>query len=1123
MDFNSAQKKAIENKHPLVVISAGAGSGKTRVLTERIMYILEKAYHEPSSSLGATIEELAAITFTEKAAREMKDRVRKRLAKKELEALTTEEADYWKTQKELVERALISTFHSFCQQLLGQHAMAANLPPTIRIIDEVEARQLKRETIKTLMQNIEFTSVANEFFQYMSKDQLISVIEEIHANISELVVGEEAITQLDPDQMLEKQTEAMIMKQQERVSQFHHEAQRLVREFPSGEDLTKAQQAHVERLIEAFQAQASPTTPNQYIAWLQDIMPKRTDKKWEETVPALYELFEEHWKPLKEDWKSIGGEVEIDEVAQELLGKFVSLLGQFHLRYKKEKDKLGVVDFSDLQQKAVALLEIDHVKKSCQQQYKHMLIDEFQDTNRLQLEMLNRIQPVYRFIVGDTKQSIYRFRGANVRLMNELEKEASEQTHADAIDMNINYRTCRPIIQGINELFSSAMSQEITESFQTRYTALEADRESEDAEKLIELIVLPEDEDETDEINLYDQLASRVTEMVRSGKPRIMRSEEWQAPMFKDIAVLIPARTNLLKLERALSKKQIPYTVYGGIGFYDRQEVIDVLALLRWLNRPFEDSHLLAILRSPLIGLTMNDFLTISEEKEESQSYSEFMYNWSEGEWVAPNHIKEALKTIQAWVNRYVPLSAAESMSDVIYQLLVDIGFIHSILVETNGLQKVKNVEKILSMIDQYQALTLEELLQMIDERMALSDKEGEAEMERSEGNALHIMTVHASKGLEFPIVCLPQLERPVRGDSGKIRFHPQLGLVMNVEEEAEQLGEKKIQRATPGYELVKDESSQEAEEEAKRLFYVATTRAKDYLFMIGKEPGAKKSWLHLVDEAKKTSGLEQYVIEASHIPEQAAHQPTVEIYHKAPISSQKEVLLPLSVSEIMTFMEDPNEYYDRYILGIQDTRWHRERQEESTDRKNAIDPTLLGTIVHRACELRDYGFQTEAAIYEALLLVEDLPQKEHYLDEIKKLMEAYSDEQKEALGRPVANEWSFAVELAGAEVIGEIDKVVRRDGLLHLIDFKTNQVHKAGREWLKKYDVQLHLYKMAYENVTGMEISSMSLYLLRDQEQPIHAFNDNPEKTQHILDAITKLVYLKKTALTRDEFLAYT
>ncbi|MDV2684940.1 UvrD-helicase domain-containing protein [Alkalihalophilus lindianensis] len=1119
MDFNDAQKRAIENEQSLVVISAGAGSGKTRVLTERMMYLLEKNYLDQESSIGATIEEIAAITFTEKAAREMKDRVRKRLSEKVDESETAHEASYWSEQKELVERAHISTFHSFCQQLLGQHAIAAKLPPKIRIIDDLESRQLKRDVLKKQLQDVEFTAVAKEFFHYMSKDQLIVTIEEIHAAVSELVVGEDAILELQPEEMLRAQVEAILKKQQEKVQAFHQVATQLIQELPSGEGLTKAQFAHVERLQEAFAAPMSTESPNDYIKWLQEVMPKRTDKKWQDTLPSLFQLFEGYWKPLKEEWKSIGGDVVVEEKAAHLLNQLMYLLGKFHLSYKKEKNYRGVVDFSDLQQKAVSLLTNSAIQKAVQKQFRHMLVDEFQDTNRLQLEMLNQIQPHYRFIVGDTKQSIYRFRGANVRLMNELEAVAKEQENADAIDMNINYRTCKPIIDGINALFASAMTDEITESYQTRYTALDAHRQPEISnQKQIELLVLQKEEEEVDS---YDQLANRITEIIHTKQPRVFKEGSWQAPDFKDIAVLIPARTELLQLERAFLKKQVPYTVYGGVGFYDRQEVVDIITFLKWLNRPFEDVYLLSILRSPLIGLTMNDFLTISEQKETVQSFADYIYNWSEQDWDAPTPIAEALRKIKTWLERWVPFTWQESCAVTLNELIIETGFLNSLLLQSNGLQKVKNVEKVIQLIEQSMSNSLEEIVELIDERIELSDKEGEAEMERTEGDAVHIMTVHASKGLEFPIVCLSQLERPVRGDKGSVRFHHQLGIVMSLEEEGDNLNTKPEKQVTPGYDLVKDETSKEAEEEAKRLFYVAATRAKDYLVMIGEQPGAKKSWLYLVEDAKAEGELEHYLIEVDGVSEQQPHSPSIEHYTKAPLHPRKNVPVPLSVSEIMTFIHDPKEYYEDYVLGMNRLKWRAEVRESIGKEERKLDPTVVGTIVHRACELRDHGFSSSDAINEALLQIEDLPNTLLYQQEVEGLMDMYSEAQQEELGKPVANEWSFAVELFGAEVIGEIDKVVHRDGVLHLIDFKTNRIKNSGQEWLEVYDIQLYLYKMAYEKVTGDKITSMSLYVLRDKTQPLHTIVADKTRELYIVKMIERLVYLRQSNANLEEYVS--
>lgn len=224
MEFNTVQRQAIFSNQSLLLVSAGAGSGKTRVLTERFVYLCEVRYNDPENPLGASVDEIVAITFTEKAAREMKDRIRKRMKEKENHAATEGEALFWKEQQTLLERAFISTFHSFCQRLLSQYALHADLPPRTRVLDDLESTVKKREILNQMFEEKELFQRAYSLFSIMSEQQLMETIEQLHGEIVELTVGEEAINQLEVDKMLHVQMEAKRMEQNVILQSFHKEA-----------------------------------------------------------------------------------------------------------------------------------------------------------------------------------------------------------------------------------------------------------------------------------------------------------------------------------------------------------------------------------------------------------------------------------------------------------------------------------------------------------------------------------------------------------------------------------------------------------------------------------------------------------------------------------------------------------------------------------------------------------------------------------------------------------------------------------------------------------------------------------------------------------------------------------
>ncbi|WP_017726828.1 UvrD-helicase domain-containing protein [Halalkalibacterium ligniniphilum] len=1126
LTFNTEQERAIFSHKPFVVLSAGAGSGKTRVLTERYIYVCEQKWKEKSLGIGhfgATVDEIVAITFTEKAAREMKDRIRSRLHERMNEAVENGEgelAEFWRVQKEKMDRATILTFHSFCQKLLTEYAMEAGLPPRISILDEKEAMLVKRGILKDLFQRSSLGESFDLLLQIFSKGQLIESIEALYGRIRELSSDPKIFARLNGREMLEKQKDALQTQKKQMIMAFHEKAKGCVEAFSGLSGLTKSMQDHVERIKALYPSVHPDMGPDEYIAKVEQMMPGRGHKSWAEKAPPLQEIYETHWKLLKEQWKSFSSATVIAPHLVHVLDHFLCVLQHFHLEYEEQKQRRGMLDFSDLQQKAVILLQKTAIQQACRLQFRHIMVDEFQDTNQLQMEVLRHIQPDYQFLVGDKKQSIYRFRGADVSLMREVGEQAKKREDAEYIEMSTNYRTSKPVIDVINSLFTSIMASKDETSDQMDYVPLVPARPSEkEGEQRVELIAIEENTEEEEGKQGQgesEMLANRLVEMMRSGTPRVFTEWGWQRPRWQDMAILIPARTHLLQLERALTEKGIPYIVYGGVGFYERQEITDFLSILQWLNRPFESLYLFSLLRGPLFGLTLDDLLGVQLQLQEQQTLPDYVLkgDYAHNEQLSLK-VKKAFDKINQWLEQWVPFRAQPTLSSHLHLLFEASGLKTALLLQHNGVQKVKNVEKLIREIVSWRMLVLEDILEKLEQLKTLVSQEGEAEIELEEGDAVHIMTIHASKGLEFPIVCLPQLGRRPRSDKGKVRFDLNQGIVLQYEyEEEEEESPKKYE--SPGYALVKAQGEEEALAETKRLFYVATTRAKDYLLMIGTKSSSRHSWLSFIEEARDENPfLETAMLNTAHVDEQNPWQQEEQTHSLPPVMARSPKIERFSVSELMTFMKSPTLYYETYVLGIHSLF----QANGETSKASPVQPSTLGTLVHRACELRDYGFTTEEAIEEAIASSEQELEEKAYRDEMIELMENYHDGIIAELGEPVANEWSFSVEVEGAEIVGEIDKIVRKDEKAHLIDFKTNQIWRSGKELFSYYEPQLYLYKLAYEQETGEAVGSLCLYVLRDKKEPLHILPQEKGAEEEVREAIRKLVHLRQTNANRSEY----
>jgi ATP-dependent helicase/nuclease subunit A len=1121
MERNIQQRAAIFSKKPFITVSAGAGSGKTSVLTERYRFILEECLH--SNSFGANVKEIVALTFTEKAAREMRNRIRSQIEKM-VESSNDPSKQFWMTQLQDFEQATISTFHSFCMKLLKEYSFEADVYPDFSLMDDLQSSQLKKQVINDLLEEANYLDKWQSLYVYYPpskiKDLVISVYGKMRefetpiqhwlseANVLDQSVLEQEVLNL----------EASIINQ---IEHFKLVAIEYRSEFPAPELITRASavQARLKEIIDIIDSLSIGA-----MNWYQSIIKINVPNTAEKHAPALYQFYKHELLPFKEEINSQFKQIAVFNkqllssgqigIMNEIMTVFANILLHFDQVYTREKRALNVLDFSDLQQKAISLLEHDHIQELCRKQYKHFLLDEVQDTNHLQMSLLERINPTYRFIVGDGKQSIYRFRGADVSLikqMSELAKKDSE--NGEYINLFINYRTCASIIDFVNLTFEQLMKvdqSEVQIPYKIQYEKLESARTgNREQENRVELY------EASDKDSEYQFIANRIVEMKKMKQEiydkdtKIWRNVDWH-----DIAILIPTRTNLLKLEIELQNKSIPYTVYGGLGFYDQPEVRDIIMFLQWLNRPYEELHIFAFLKSPLIGLTLDDLYKIKQASKKdvaSYLYQQHFINDSS----LSDHAKKALMKFSRFFLDYIPFIPSAGIKTSLRQLFQKSGLETICLLQKNNVQRVRNVEKLIDILAGFNSISLEEMINRLTVVMEFSEKEGNAEVELTDENSLHIMTVHASKGLEFPIVFVTNLNGTPRSDSGDVRFDETIGLVAKckVENEVDLLASP-IEIKPLIFSQTEEISKRQGEEEWKRLFYVAVTRARDYLVLTAHGQG-RGSWLDQLNTVMEMDNLLQDKIKMIDTFQNEERVVLNRKEYELPNYQKREDLpVSFSVSEVTSFIHDPSSYYMKHVLkldvNLDEEEGQREYDEWLDEETPKYSPAILGTLVHRACELIDLGYQNNDAMNLALRemsLRED--EQPLYLGKLSMFLQHYERSQ-DKLGDPIANEWKFTLDIDGVYIIGEIDKVVKTENCYHVIDLKTNYITEDNIHTLiEYYKPQLYLYKLAYENINDVTIKSMKLFFLRNKENGIYDIPFEIEFENHLKEQIRKMAKL--------------
>jgi ATP-dependent helicase/nuclease subunit A len=706
-----------------------------------------------------------------------------------------------------------------------------------------------------------------------------------------------------------------------------------------------------------------------------------------------------------------------------------------------------------------------------------------------------------------------------------LINEVKENDFFSFIDMNTNYRTCASIIQFINGLFGQEQlmgddPSEINQMYKTSYSPMTASRNDErSAQHRVEYIKVTEEQEKSQNENQYVMMARRMVELEKERFEIFDKDQEgWRPVEWRDMAVLMASRTNLTTLEMALKEYEIPYNVYGGLGFYERQEVVDFLSLLQWFNKPYEPLYMMAVMRGPLFGVNMDEFLEIQHAQGKELNFPTFIYKKLFKQ-LDSQELQTKLEKFCRLYEKWIPFSWTTSNRKQLVNLFEDSGLKKVLLLQKNNLMKIKNVEKLMDTIINLNAGSMDEMLDNISILATLSEKEGDAEVELTGGNFVHIMTVHGSKGLEFPVVFVPNLSKGIPAEKLPFRYEVLEGLsaTFTVDDEEDLLAEP-IKLATPNFESIHILSSDQAVEESKRLFYVALTRARDLLILSSKDKGYKNTWYSWLEEAISNSEQLANLVQVKEgVPEQKVNKEGKEIYKGPKVKLDRSIPISFSVSEVMSYLSDPDSYLEKHLLKL-DEGWLEE--PETTDEfmmdeklaadeiQNQVDPRTLGTLVHRICELLDKGYSETDAYREALTTIME---KDVYLNKVKPLIQSY---QNKDFGQPIENEWGFVLDVDGIQIIGEIDKVVHKEGRFEVLDLKTNRIKDNVAELIHYYKPQLYLYKLAYENQKQVTIDKMSLVFLRDEGQGVYEVKYETSFEDQLKKIIQEMAHLKREVL---------
>jgi|GEM_PF-413935 len=908
------QEKALD-LHRHLSVTANAGSGKTTVLARRFVEIL--------LNTRAEVQNVVAITFTEKAAGELSRRIASEVETqiRQLRAqVLTFQSNGLRIDEELLSRlsrleeirselpsAPISTIHAFCARILRQYPVEAGIDAGFTIGGTLDTNRLMDEAFRKTFAEIlssrdSSTQVINSAFAEKERvlDTLRSLGRRTLEDVLRLALKKRDVIDRLIDTGIFEKTDAELIH-------FWQEVE--------NRELLSQLRRHHELLSTAisFSACSRDLRPHLDLLYREDLeFAARCRELW--TIGSA--LLTADWKSLRK--KSFPSDVEssVDFPKGRSLwvGQFVRVLRHLksafggidaygtdaflsdramlaytkHLRvilelYKRIrsafddlKESEGMLDYEDLLLKTLQLLrQHPEIRQQLSLQYPFIMVDEYQDTDRLQYEVLRPLLNEYRsgnlFIVGDPKQSIFGFRNADVAIFEatklDIQKAASENPsplrYGDVVlggtllerrgilSLPESFRLLTNLVAFVNHLFRGLLDDPARGVF---YEELVKGRAN-DADGRIELIICWQndeldhdsgEEEETSQDENYfarsgvlseeETIARRILSFMIDGTTvweRKADGKEYPRPVqFRDIGILLRNRKRLGKLEDVLRLYKIPYLVSSGVGFYQTQEIYDFANYFRFLLNPADDVALVGILRSPFFTLSDADLYAIAVYGGSGTFYQKLQH-YAQSE-TAPLHVRSAAEHLASDLRHAGRLS----IPLLVQRLLMQTGWLGAIAGSQRGDQNKANIEKLLRLAREFEGrsfASLFDFVERLNELIEHEPEEGQAPVAEPK-NAVQILTIHAAKGMEFPIVVLPYLNArqpavslPIVDQELGIGF-PVASLSNLFDHGDEEASDQKV--VPKIVELMKLRALERSAEEEKRVFYVATTRARDHLVL---------------------------------------------------------------------------------------------------------------------------------------------------------------------------------------------------------------------------------------------------------------------------------------------------
>lgn len=1179
--WTEEQQQAINEKGANILVAAAAGSGKTAVLVERI---INKVINEKID-----IDRILVVTFTSAAASEIRERILEAIYKKLEE--NPEDTNLQK-QINLINKANISTIHSFCLDVIRNNFYELDISSNFRVADTTEIELMKYEVLdelfeeKYLSNDKDFEDLINIYTGYRGDEGLQNLVLNIYKFIQSSPFPEKWLndkvnlfknTNQDFAQTIWGKT--ILENIEEELTEGIMQLQNILKDMKKIDELSKFTKIIQEDIYN-----------------LEDIL--RYTNSWDNTLTKINNLVWQKWPTdkkitidLKEQAKEVRNKVkeiinksikkkiaydsiQANEDINEMdvtLTKLKNLLVEFMFKFASKKNEKNVVDFNDIEHFALKILigengEATELAKKYREKFQEIAIDEYQDSNLVQEQILTSISKGNNiFMVGDVKQSIYKFRQARPELFLEkyknynLKQEISGNSLGLKIQLFKNFRSRENILNITNLVFQNIMSEKVGEieynekeylNYSAGYKEPEENTDYAgktelhiiDLKEKEEIFINDEEIDEKIEVEKIENsvleakfVAKKINELLNSNYMVFDKEQGYRKITPKDIIILLRATTNIAPIyEKELADLNLPVFSDSSSQYLDTMEIQIIVSILKIINNPIQDIPLVTVLRSPIFAFTDNDLISI-RLTDKSCSFYESMIK---ARLVVNEQLNSKIDNVIYYLEKWKQEEKYLPLDELIWQIYIDTNLINIVGLMPNGAIRQANLKMLFEKAKQFENASFKGLFNFINFIDRLKNNNGDLSSAKLIGeneNVIRIMSIHKSKGLEFPVVFLCGTGKSfnMRDLNEDILLHQDMGIGPKLID-----FERRIEYDTLAKEAIKLKIKLETLSEEQRILYVALTRAKEKLIITGISKDLEKDfkqkrellqiynenmniidyklvkkyktyldWLELVylkNENKITDIATLYTYTKTDLEKELNNKEQEKLNNikEKIFENTKDLKDTENIKEILNWKyrykkssEIPTKTAVTRLQAEEDKKIELTEIPKFMGKEKKITPAEKGTLMHlciqRLNEKQTYTKETIKQMIQSLVLKEIITTTEAdaiNIDTLYKYTKSalWNDLSK---AKEIHKEQPFYINIPAKEIYENIETdenilvqgiidlyYISEDNKLILIDYKTDYVKKP-EELINKYKTQLSIYKKALENSLNRRVDETYIF----------------------------------------------